>query len=78
MTVRSLCFVSLFPSNSSPEGTSWDEYADFVKSTASCLQSDFDVKRFALRLSFKKFVSGGGGGVVFLFVYNRGADCCAP
>ena len=66
MTVKSSGFVSLFPSSSSPQGVSLADFEDVVKSAATCLQSDFDVKRFALRLkSFKTFLSS---------VFHRGTD----
>ena len=69
MTVESSSFVSLFPSSSSPQGVSLADFEDTVKSAATCLQSDFDVKRFALRLkSFKTFLSS---------VFHRGVDCSA-
>lgn len=69
MTVKSSGFVSLFPSSSSPQGVSLADFEDVVKSAATCLQSDFDVKRFALRLkSFKTFLSS---------VFHRGTDCSA-
>ena len=69
MMVTSSGFVSLFPSSSSPQGVSLADFEDVVKSTATCLQSDFDVKRFALRLkSFKTFLSS---------VFHRGTDCSA-
>ena len=69
MMVTSSGFVSLFPSSSSPQGVSLADFEDVVKSAATCLQSDFDVKRFALRLkSFKTFLSS---------VFHRGTDCSA-
>ena len=67
---QALSFCFFLPSKpASSEGVSCAEYQDFVQSTASCLQSDFDVKRFALRLDFKNFVWGTFFRGVYCFVH---------